>query len=66
MGAEPFHAGKRTDKHDGSNSRFSQFCEDRKTFLRGDVRHLNKPAAKGIQCKLSEMCKGTVHIPRSI
>jgi hypothetical protein len=31
VGAELFHAGRQTDwqigKHDGANSRFSQFCE---------------------------------------
>jgi len=27
VGAEMFHAGRRTDRHDETNSRFSQFCE---------------------------------------
>jgi hypothetical protein len=27
MGAELYHADKRTDAHDEANSRFSQFCE---------------------------------------
>ena len=26
VGAEMFHADRRTDKHDEANSRFSQFC----------------------------------------
>jgi len=29
VGSELFHAGSRTDRHDESNSRFSQFCEKR-------------------------------------
>jgi hypothetical protein len=27
VGAEMFHADGRTDRHDETNSRFSQFCE---------------------------------------
>jgi hypothetical protein len=27
MGAEFFHADRQTDRHDGVNIRFSQFCE---------------------------------------
>jgi len=27
MGAEMFHVGGRTDRHDEDNGRFSQFCE---------------------------------------
>jgi hypothetical protein len=27
MGAELFHADRRTDEHDESYSRFAQFCE---------------------------------------
>ena len=27
VGAELFHADRRTDRHDGANSRSSQFCE---------------------------------------
>jgi hypothetical protein len=27
VGAEMFHAGGRTDEHDETNDRFSQFCE---------------------------------------
>jgi hypothetical protein len=27
VGAEFFHSGKRTDRHDEANSRVSQFCE---------------------------------------
>ena len=27
VGAELFHADKRTDRHNEANSRFSQFCE---------------------------------------
>ena len=27
VGAEMFHAGGRTERHDEANSRFSQFCE---------------------------------------
>jgi len=27
VGAELFHADRRTDRHDEPNSRFSQFCE---------------------------------------
>jgi len=29
LGAELFHAGGQTDRHDEANSRFSQFCEKR-------------------------------------
>jgi hypothetical protein len=27
LGAELFHADRRTDKHDNTNSRFTQFCK---------------------------------------
>jgi len=27
LGADLFHAGGRTEKHDEANSRFSKFCE---------------------------------------
>jgi len=27
VGAEKFHADRRTDRHDEANSRLSQFCE---------------------------------------
>ena len=28
VGAELFHVGRRKDRYDEANSRFSQFCED--------------------------------------
>jgi len=38
VGAEFFHADGRTDRHDGTNNRFSQFCE-KKTQKNDAVQH---------------------------
>jgi len=34
VGAELFHADRRTDDNDEYNSRFSQFCEKRLKYIR--------------------------------
>ena len=61
MGAELFHADRRTDRHDEANSRFWQFCElaqklsracienCRKDTFRCDVRHFYAQCTESVQ-----------------
>jgi len=40
VGAELFHADRRTDRHNKANSRFSQFCEEKGGGGGGEIQFL--------------------------
>jgi len=42
VGAELFHADRRTDRHDGASSRFAQFCERAWKVFTSQIKYTNQ------------------------